>query len=85
MPEEFTSSFLETIFLKYGKVVKCREEISEEDYDRGTFFGTYEVMLATPNEDLNRIPHLININHKDYGTFPILLTLQGRSPLCLKC
>lgn len=84
LPEEFGCAFLTRFFADYGKVINVEEDVSKEEFDKGCFMGSYNVQLEMNYEDIASIPHLVNITGRS-SSFPLLFTLPGRPPLCLKC
>ncbi len=85
MPEEFCVRFLTRVFSKYGTVLSAQEEQRDEEYDRGCLLGTFEIGLELSYEDVEFIPHLLYVYQDSGAVFPLLVTMAGRQPLCLKC
>ena len=77
LPYDVTDQSVEHFFREYGDV----QEVSFAVYkETGIITGVREVRLILSHQQYDRLPYTSAI-----GSFPILLTVSGRPPLCLRC
>ncbi|KAL3870748.1 hypothetical protein ACJMK2_038792 [Sinanodonta woodiana] len=64
----------------FGHVIDVTRDTTILDKDTITLNGTRLVKLQTTEFDSRHIPHIVSL-----GQCGMLITMKGRSPICLKC
>ena len=80
LPLYYSDRLLKAIFCDYGEVLEI--QMCKSSYAHVCAYnGQREVLLRTDEFHKQQIPHLVKLA----SGHSILITLQGRPPLCLKC
>ncbi len=80
LPDYVDNSLLTAVFSQYGTIIDITD--TTVDYKQMTIgTGTRVVTIETDEVLKRHIPHLL---HFECGQ-KVLLTMQGRPPLCLRC
>ena len=80
LPLYYSDRLLKAIFCDYGEVLEI--QMCKSSYANVCAYnGQREVLLRTDEVHKQNIPHLVKLA----SGHSILITLQGRPPLCLKC
>ena len=80
LPLYYQDRLLKAIFCDYGEVLEVKH--NKTSYTNVcTFNGMREVTLKTDEKSKQRIPHMVKFGCGQ----SMLITMQGRPPLCLKC
>lgn len=81
LPDYVADDFLGNWFERFGSVRKITRDVQFVNKTAQIQNGVRTVTLITGEVGLSMIPHLVKF---DGGT-TMLITIQGRDPLCLKC
>ena len=80
LPLYYEGVLLKGIFCDYGEILdikRCKTVLTDSVF----YNGVRELTMKVDETDKMKIPHLINFGCGQ----TILVTMQGRPPLCLKC
>ena len=80
LPLYYDNRILKSIFCDFGEVLDVRN-LKSSHKDLSAYNGTREVILKTDEVFRQKVPHLVKFGSGQ----SILVTMQGRPPLCLKC
>ena len=80
LPLFYDNMLLDAVFSDYGEVLKI-DKCKSAYANVCAYNGVREVLLKTDEIHKQQIPHLVKLE----SGHAMLITMQGRPPLCLKC